>query len=325
MPVTVVVLSGAEAGLGGPALTLDAPMIVLGRGESCDVRLPDPSVSARHATLRQRGSEQILQDEGSTNGTFIGEVRLSPQAPRVVRHGDRVRLGRVWLELRFDEPLPTAQPQLATKEIALALVARALEGRGEQAGPRLVVVEGPDAGKTLALIEPGRAYVLGRSREADLALDDPDASRRHVQVVRRGDGLVARDLGSKNGATLGGEPLPTDRDAPWRSGHTVALASSVLVYEHAAADALAELERAGDERIREADFAPEPPRASARAAALATAEAAAAPVAPLPGAQAAVRRGASGPSIGGTDLAVVLVALAVLALSAMGLWLLFKT
>src|SRR5271166_3058934 len=101
MAVTVVVLSGAEP---SPdlCLTLDAPRLVLGRGDGCDVRLPDPSVSHRHASIRQRGGEHVLLDENSTNGTFMDRVRLPPQTPRVLRSGERVRLGRVWIEIRFE-------------------------------------------------------------------------------------------------------------------------------------------------------------------------------------------------------------------------------
>src|SRR5512140_651089 len=104
MAVTIVVLSGGAAPGEGPdlSLTLDAPRLVVGRGEGCDVRLPDPSVSHRHASIRQRGGEHVLLDENSTNGTFMDRVRLPPQTPRALRSGERVRLGRVWLEIRFE-------------------------------------------------------------------------------------------------------------------------------------------------------------------------------------------------------------------------------
>lgn len=336
MPVTVVIRSGGEQGEPAPSLTLDAPMIVLGRGDGCDVRLPDPSVSHRHATIRQRGSEYIVQDEGSTNGTFIGGVRLGAQAPRIVKHGETVRLGRVYVEIRLDAPVATAQAPQATKEIALGLVARALAAQGEQAGPRLVVLEGSDAGKMLALDEPGRSYVLGRGRDVDLPLDDADASRRHVQVVRRGDVLVARDLGSKNGALLEAADLPRDRDAVWRVGERLAIGSDVIAYEHPAVEALAELERAADEKLR-VDEVPTPPpsladerrsnapRASAPPPEV-PAQAGSAPIAAVPAGAAVAKKGAPRSSgWTGTDFIVVLLAIGVLALSAVGLVWLFRS
>src|SRR5215207_6655437 len=143
MALTVVVRSGDHP---TPLkISLDAPRIVIGRGEGCEIRLPDPSVSHRHASIRQRGSDYVVVDEGSTNGTFVGPVRLSPQAPRVVRPGDLVRVGRIWLELRVEQALPTNNPQASTRDIALSLVASALSAQGEQAAAMVRVEAGADA------------------------------------------------------------------------------------------------------------------------------------------------------------------------------------
>lgn len=130
MAVTIVVLSGSREGLPELSLTLDSPRIVIGRGEGCEVRLPDASVSARHASLRQRGGDYVILDEGSTNGTYLGPVRLPPQTPRVVRDGERARVGRVWLELRIEPAIVKGNPVAAARELALELVSRGLESQG---------------------------------------------------------------------------------------------------------------------------------------------------------------------------------------------------
>jgi pSer/pThr/pTyr-binding forkhead associated (FHA) protein len=350
MPVTVVVRSGrgekvVENGRKSAfSITFDAPMIVIGRGEGCDVRLPDPSVSHRHATIRQRGSEYLLIDEGSTNGTFMGTVKLGAHAPRILRHGDLARIGRVWIELRFDAPAPTGQTQLATKELALALVARALEAQGETGGPRIVVVEGPDTGKALALDEPARAYFVGRGHEADLVLEDTDASRRHVQIVRRADQVLVRDMASKNGSSLGGMPLATDRDRAWKIGEQLVIGSDLFSYEHPAVEALGELELLGDEKIRGDDRIPPPdptaPGTDRNGSSDAAAGAAAnakdggpgmaepdggnAPIAEVPRGEARAPKRKRPGAWSGTDLLVVLLAMGVLGLSVLGLFWLFR-
>ena len=130
MAVTIVVLSGSASGAPELSLTLDAPRLVIGRGEGCEVRLPDASVSHRHASLRQRGGEYMLFDEGSRNGTFLGPVRLPPQTPRAVRSGERLRVGRVWLEVRIEPAIVKGNPAAAAKALALALVARGLAAQG---------------------------------------------------------------------------------------------------------------------------------------------------------------------------------------------------
>ena len=180
MALTVVVRSGDVKS--APQITFDAPRIVIGRGDGCEVRLPDPSVSHRHASIRQRGTDYIVIDEGSSNGTFVGVVRLSPQAPRVLRTGDQIRVGRIWLEVRIEQALPTPNAQMATKELALSLVAAALSEQGEPARATVTVSEGPDTGAELTIEDFERAYVVGRGSGADLR-----ARRRRLLAAPRRD------------------------------------------------------------------------------------------------------------------------------------------
>lgn len=334
MALTVIVRSGDSEQ--PPTITFDAPRIVIGRGDGCEVRLPDPSVSHRHASLRQRGIDYIVLDEGSTNGTFVGPVRLSPQAPRVVKSGDLIRVGRIWLELRIEQALATADAKLATREIALGLVASAMSAAGESAAPHIAITDGADAGRDLQLREPDRTYVVGRGRDVDLALDDPDASRRHLEVVRRGDQIWVKELGSKNGARLGGEPMPPSTALLWSRRAVLEIGSDRLVVRDPVAEALAELERSQDERLSE-DESVDPPRTDGDAGdateapeesdALGDLTAAdpGAPVAPIlrrAEPRAVTRLAARGWT--GTDWLVALLALAVLAVSGAGLWWLFR-
>ena len=240
----------------GPSLVFDSPRLVLGRGEKCDLRLPDPTVSLTHASLRQRGSEYLIVDEGSTNGTALGAVRLAPQSPRVVRSGERVRLGRVWLELRHEPGMGTPQPVLAAQGLALALVTRGLGQQGEDARPRVRVVAGPDAGKELVLGEP-RRYVIGRAKESDLALDDPGAARRHLSLGLKGSYALVQDLAGRSDALLAGAPLGPS-DVPWKRELELRLGANELRFVYPAAEALAELERGPDELLRPEEVPPEP-------------------------------------------------------------------
>jgi pSer/pThr/pTyr-binding forkhead associated (FHA) protein len=309
-----------------PSLTFDADRVVIGRGPGCDVRLPDPSVSHRHASVRRQGREWVLVDEGSTNGTFVGGVRLAKGSPRPVKTGDLVRVGRVWLEVKIDQAPPTHDLSLATRDLALALVAGAMQALGDEVSPKVTVVEGPDAGAVLLLREEGRAYVVGRGESCDLPLADPDASREHVQIVRRAGSVLVRDRKSKNGARLGDTAVPDARDLPWKNNVLLFIGKTSLALEEPAAIALSELEQAADEEVRAEDVpaeprpltvAPEPEPAPESAAAPSTK--AEAPIAQLPDAapaQAAGRWTA-------TDVAVIFAAIAIIGLSLAGLlWLL---
>ena len=64
---------------------------VLGRGDQAEIRLDDPYASGRHARLSVQGGRVVLEDLGSTNGTFLNEEEVG--GPQPLHQGDRVRIG----------------------------------------------------------------------------------------------------------------------------------------------------------------------------------------------------------------------------------------
>ena len=64
---------------------------VMGRGDQAEIRLEDPFASSRHAKLSRQGGIVVLEDMGSTNGTYLNEEILA--GPQPLHPGDRVRIG----------------------------------------------------------------------------------------------------------------------------------------------------------------------------------------------------------------------------------------
>ena len=64
---------------------------VLGRGEQAEIRLEDPFASSQHARIVRQGGVMVLEDMGSTNGTYLNEEILGGPTP--LHPGDRVRIG----------------------------------------------------------------------------------------------------------------------------------------------------------------------------------------------------------------------------------------
>ncbi len=60
----------------GKEIPIDVDPIVIGRDEGAQIRLGDPEVSAIHCELRAVNEGVLVKDLGSTNGTFIGSVRI---------------------------------------------------------------------------------------------------------------------------------------------------------------------------------------------------------------------------------------------------------
>jgi pSer/pThr/pTyr-binding forkhead associated (FHA) protein len=63
----------------------------MGRGEAAEIRLEDPFASSRHAQLSRQGAIVVIEDLGSTNGTYLNEELL--QGPQPLHAGDRIRIG----------------------------------------------------------------------------------------------------------------------------------------------------------------------------------------------------------------------------------------
>jgi hypothetical protein len=64
---------------------------VLGRGDEADIVLQDSFASGRHARLDPQGEVIVLEDLGSTNGTYLNGTPLN--GPQPLHPGDRIRIG----------------------------------------------------------------------------------------------------------------------------------------------------------------------------------------------------------------------------------------
>ena len=104
-PVPVLTAASADADLlvvegdnpGARAELADAPLLI-GRGSDAAIRLDDDYVSTRHARIAASGDQWFVEDLGSTNGTYIGTVRITQ--PTTITLGTQVRIGKTILELR---------------------------------------------------------------------------------------------------------------------------------------------------------------------------------------------------------------------------------
>jgi len=75
----------------GEKYPLDAQEVSIGRDAVNSIAINDAEVSRRHARLELRGSAYVIQDLGSTNGTFINGTRISGM--QVLNPGDTVAFG----------------------------------------------------------------------------------------------------------------------------------------------------------------------------------------------------------------------------------------
>lgn len=117
----LLVLTGE---LRGREVDVLSDSVSIGKSRSCDVVLPDDSVSRLHAEITREGDAYRFRDRGSTNGTFIGGARVQDA---FLKPGDVLGIGKV--QLRFMPRDARAELLPSEKERFGEVIGKSLEMR----------------------------------------------------------------------------------------------------------------------------------------------------------------------------------------------------
>jgi len=95
-------------GLNGRAHELNVDRTTIGRVEDNMFQIAEASVSSHHCEVLLRGSDIVIKDLNSTNGTFINDEQITE---RVLKPGQTLRLGQI--ELKLETGMPDSAPASA--------------------------------------------------------------------------------------------------------------------------------------------------------------------------------------------------------------------
>ncbi|MEO6774030.1 MAG: FHA domain-containing protein [Kofleriaceae bacterium] len=188
-----------------PAIDVADDRFVIGSSPSARIRLPAAVARPEHVTIDR------LTWRGADGSGALGDGHVFAIGTY------RVRVG----------PAPAGAqptPPQRTESLARELVRDVLGATG---APSLTVERGPHVGAKRALPPPESTFVIGRGDDAQWIFDDPDLSKRHLEIRRTWDGVRAVELGSKNGTRLDGDPLA---EAELRDGMVLELGGLALRY-----------------------------------------------------------------------------------------------
>jgi ABC-type multidrug transport system ATPase subunit/pSer/pThr/pTyr-binding forkhead associated (FHA) protein len=223
----------------GRTWTLDpSRAYTLGRDPQGDVVFDDARVSWRHATVSFNGRSWVIEDHGSTNGTFvqgqrIHQMELGPGSAVNLGNatdGPRLNLSGAAASVATPQVQPQQQPYAAQgTNPAWGQQAPAQQppqqqapqaGWQQQAAAHIPQQQGPGgvAGAppvygdrsptTFHQFSLGRVMRIGRALENELVVSDLQVSRHHAEFHSTPDGrMEIRDLGSHNGTYVNGQPI----------------------------------------------------------------------------------------------------------------------
>ena|SRR5215207_2968420 len=149
-------------------------------GREAAFSLHDEQTSRHHARVSAQGDLAVVEDLGSTNGTYVNDQPI--EGPRAVRPGDKIRVGLTVLEVRTAEDvqqkpsavMPVPQVTRVSEEVLEPVPAAELQPEPAEAAPAFAVEE----------TTPG--FV-----PQDVA-DDPEARSDYAAVARLVDARVKR-------------------------------------------------------------------------------------------------------------------------------------
>ncbi|MFW5714536.1 MAG: FHA domain-containing protein, partial [Brevefilum sp.] len=90
---------------------------------------------------------------------------------------------------------------------------------------QLTMRSGPKPGKTYPIEQ--EELLLGRDMENDIAISDPEVSRRHARFYLENSNIYVEDLGSTNGTFLNGERISSPQQL--RPGDVITLGESLVL------------------------------------------------------------------------------------------------
>ncbi|WP_369238715.1 FHA domain-containing protein [Streptomyces sp. R21] len=224
--------------LNGRTWTLDASRpYTLGRDPQGDIAVDDARVSWRHATISWGGRSWVIEDHGSTNGTFVQGQRIHQMeiGPGSAVHlgnatdGPRLNLSGAAAAVAPQQAQPQQQPfaaqgaspgwaqqpqqpQVQAPEQSWQPPQQAAHIPPQQGGPGggagAPPVYGDRSPTTFHQLALGRVMRIGRALENELVVSDLQVSRHHAEFHATPDGRYEiRDLGSHNGTYVNGQPI----------------------------------------------------------------------------------------------------------------------
>jgi len=186
--------------------------IIIGRDPSVDITIPSAAISRRHAKLTREGEAYMLEDLGSSNGTYLNDKKLTARLP--LMSGDKIRFGKA-ITITYLAPTSEkaekatavrAQPAMPAGVMQTMIGEEPKVGVDASAPPQLSVAIAGGSSKVHTLTRP--VLTIGRVEENDISIPSQIVSREHARLEQVNGGyklIVTAE--AKNPVLFQGRPL----------------------------------------------------------------------------------------------------------------------
>src|SRR5205807_4005916 len=106
MKLSLVVVNAGKAS--GQTIPIKLPQFVIGRDPECNLRPASAMISKKHCALIAKGDTILLQDFGSTNGTFLNDQPVKGEM--AIHHGDMLKVGPLTFKVVMEKSAAPSKP-----------------------------------------------------------------------------------------------------------------------------------------------------------------------------------------------------------------------
>lgn len=187
MPDSALLILDDAAGGASQRWLLDAEVAVIGRDDDNSVVLADREVSRRHAEIRNDGTQYVVRDLGSKNGTFVNGTRVT--ASLALRDGDEILIAPRHRLLFVDSEATVPAVRHRSNGLHIDAAQRMVTVRGAPIDPPLTAAQFTLL--TLLAREPGRVYTRDDVVDACYPTEDGVSDQAIDGLVRRVKARIA--------------------------------------------------------------------------------------------------------------------------------------
>lgn len=184
MAAILIILSGKHQ---GKRLTLPEGEAVIGRDESCQIRLATSEVSRQHCRLVCDGDHVVVHDLGSRNGTLINDIAIHGQAE--LQPGDVLKVGPASFQLAGKKSATVAPAKKSASDDSIMDWLADEEGESDSEEDTTIVRRDPASARPVAptpIPEDQPTPLPPQKKFKTIGAEGEDIIQRHYELVQAG-------------------------------------------------------------------------------------------------------------------------------------------